>query len=284
MTDNLAEFQKQIEQLDSAKPDQVDRDEAKALLARFVAALELGAIRAASKQPSGQWIAHPWVKRGILLCFRWGDLTDYSINQMFQFRDKDTLPPQNLSGRPNPPRVVPGGTTIRSGVYVGRNVIVVPPSFINVGAYVDDETLIDSHVLVGSCAQVGKRVHVSAGAQIGGVIEPPNALPVIIEDDAFIGAQCGIFEGTLIRSGAILAAGVVLTRGTPVYDLVHEQVYRADGERPLEIPERAVVVPGARPATGSFAREHGLSLQTPVIARYREPGESLGLSLEPILR
>jgi 2,3,4,5-tetrahydropyridine-2-carboxylate N-succinyltransferase len=169
-------------------------------------------------------------------------------------------------------------------VYLGQRLVIGPPSFINTGAYVDDDTLIDSHALVGSCAQVGKRIHLSAAAQLGGVIEPPNAMPVIVEDDVFIGGQCGVFEGTLIRSGAVLATGVVLTRGTPVYDLVREQVYRAEGERPLIIPERAVVVPGARPARGAFAEKHGLSLQTPVIVRYREPGETGPLVLERELR
>ena len=284
MTDNLADFENQIERLDAAKPDAVARDAAKALLARFVAALESGAIRAASKQPDGQWIAHPWVKRGILLCFRWGDLADYSINPTFQFYDKDTLPPQNLSARAKPPRVVPGGTTVRSGVYLGQRIVVGPPSFINVGAYIDDDTFIDSHALVGSCAQMGKRIHLSAGALIGGVLEPPNAMPVIIEDDAFIGAQCGVYEGTIIRSGAVLAAGVILTRGTPVYDLVREQVHRAEGDRPLVIPECAVVVPGSRPAGGPFAQKHNLSYQTPIIVRYRQPGQSGSLALEPVLR
>jgi 2,3,4,5-tetrahydropyridine-2-carboxylate N-succinyltransferase len=284
MTVDCEELRETIEQLDRANAEDVNRAEAKALLRRFLAALEAGTIRAASKQPDGQWVAHSWVKRGILLCFRWSDLADYSINRTFQFYDKDTLPPQDLAARPNPTRIVPGGTTVRAGVYLGKRIVIGPPSFINVGAYIDDDSFIDSHALVGSCAQMGKRIHLSAGALIGGVLEPPNAMPVIIEDDAFIGAQCGVFEGTLIQSGAVLAAGVILTRGTPVYDVVREQIYRAEGERPLTIPERAVVVPGARSAKGSFAREHGLSLQTPVIVRYREPGESCGLLLEPELR
>ncbi|KPL08006.1 hypothetical protein AMJ85_09025, partial [candidate division BRC1 bacterium SM23_51] len=233
MTDNLADLEDQIERLDAAKPDEVARDEAKALLERFLAALESGAIRAASKQPDGQWAAHPWVKRGILLCFRWGRLADYSINRTFQFSDKDTLPPQDLSARAELPRVVPGGTTVRSGVYLGRGVVIMPPSYINVGARIDDETMIDSHVLVGSCAQVGRRVHLSAAVQVGGVLEPAGATPVIIEDGVFVGAQCGIFESTLVGCCAVLGAGVILTAGTPVYDLVREQIYRADGKCPL---------------------------------------------------
>jgi 2,3,4,5-tetrahydropyridine-2-carboxylate N-succinyltransferase len=224
------------------------------------------------------------VKRGILLCFRWGEIVDLSINRHFQFRDKDTLPPQDLAARANPPRVVPGGTTVRRGVYLGQRVVIMPPSHLNVGAYVDDETMVDSHVLVGSCAQVGKRVHLSTAVQLGGVLEPVGAMPVVIEDDAFIGAQCGVFEGTIVRSGAVLGAGVIVTRGTPVYDLVRETVYRAEGDRPLEIPERAIVVPGARPAKGAFARDNSLSLQTPVIVRYREPGESGALSIESAFR
>jgi len=284
MTANVENLHREIERLAVAKPDETARDQAKSLLAEFVAALESGAIRAASKQPDSQWVAHAWVKQGILLCFRWGEMVDYSINRTFQFYDKDLLAPQDLAARPRPPRVVPGGTTIRSGAYLGRRVIVAPPSFINIGAYIDDEAMIDSHVLVGSCAQVGKRVHLSAGAQLGGVIEPPNAMPVIVEDNAFIGAQCGVFEGTQVRSGAVLAAGVILTSGTRVYDLVREQIYRAEGERPLVISEGAVVVPGARPASGTFAREHGLSLQTPVIVRYRQPGETGPLAIEPEIR
>jgi 2,3,4,5-tetrahydropyridine-2-carboxylate N-succinyltransferase len=284
MTANVENLHREIERLAVAKPDEAARDQAKSLLAEFVAALESGAIRAASKQPDGPWVAHAWVKQGILLCFRWGEMVDYSINRTFQFYDKDLLAPQDLAARPRPPRVVPGGTTIRSGAYVGRSVVIAPPSFINIGAYIDDEAMIDSHALVGSCAQVGKRVHLSAGAQLGGVIEPPNAMPVIVEDDAFIGAQCGVFEGTQVRGGAVLAAGVILTRGTRVYDLVREQIYRAEGERPLVIPERAVVVPGARPASGPFAEQHHLSLQTPVIVRYRKPGEAGALALENAVR
>lgn len=284
MTDDLADLEHRIEQLDAAKPDGVAGDEAKALLERFLTALQSGTIRAASKQPDGQWVPHPWVKRGILLCFRWGRRTDYSINQTFQFSDKETLPPQDLSARPDPPRVVPGGTTVRSGVYLGRSVVIMPPSYVNVGAYVDDETMIDSHVLVGSCAQVGKRVHLSAAVQLGGVLEPVGAMPVIIEDDVFVGAQCGVFESTLVRRGAVLGAGVILTRGTPVYDLVHERICRADDKQPLVIPEHAVVVPGARPAGGSFAREHGLALQAPVIVRYRKPDDTRDLLLETDLR
>jgi 2,3,4,5-tetrahydropyridine-2-carboxylate N-succinyltransferase len=284
MADSVSDIKAQIEQLDAAAPSEVDRGEVKPLLDRFLAALESGSIRSASKQPDGQWVAHQWVKRGILLCFRWGDTVDLSINRTFQFSDKDTLGTLDLRACPTGPRVVPGGTTIRRGVYLGQRLVIGPPSFINIGAYVDDDTLIDSHALVGSCAQVGKRIHLSAAAQLGGVIEPPNATPVIVEDDVFIGGQCGVFEGTLIRSGAVLATGVVLTRGTPVYDLAREQVYRAEGERPLIIPERAIVVPGARPARGAFAEKHGLSLQTPVIVRYREPGETGPLVLERDLR
>jgi len=284
MTDDIQDLQKRLERLNSAERGQVSGDEAKSLLRKFLAMLESGEVRAASKQADGQWVTHAWVKRAIMLCYRWGDLTDYSINDWFQFADKDTLPPQNLKGRANPPRVVPGGTTVRSGVYIGRNVIIAPPSFVNIGAYVDDETMIDSHALVASCAQIGKRVHLSAGVLTGGVIEPPSARPVVIEDDVFVGANCGVFEGTLVRKGAVLGAGAVLTQSTPVYDLVREQIYRAQNDRPLEIPEYAVVVPGARSAGSAFAQEHGLSYQTPIIVRYRRPGEQASLALEPELR
>ena len=278
------EMQELIERLDAGEPAKPDREEARATLKRFVALLETGAIRAASRAEDGSWKVYPWVKRGILLCFRLGELADFSINTTFQFSDKDLLPPQDLAARRHRPRVVPGGTTVRAGAYLGAQVVVMPPSFVNVGAYVDDATMIDSHVLVGSCAQIGKRVHLSAGAMIGGVLEPAGAMPVIVEDDAFIGAQCGVYEGARIGPGAVLAAGVVLTRGTPVFDVVREQVYRADQGGLLIIPDRAVVVPGARPAGGAFARRHGLSFQTPVVVRYREAGENARLALESALR
>jgi len=284
MTEEIQELQKRLERLNSAKWGEASSDEAKSLLRKFLATLESGEVRAASKQADGQWVVHTWVKQAIMLCYRWGDLTDYSINDWFQFADKDILPPQNLKGRANPPRVVPGGTTVRCGVYIGRSVVIAPPSFVNIGAYIDDETMIDSHALVASCAQIGKRVHLSAGVLTGGVIEPPSARPVIIEDDVFVGAGCGLFEGTLVRKGAVLGAGVILTQSIPVYDLVCEQIYRAQDDRPLEIPEYAVVVPGARAARGPFAQEHGLSCQTPIIVRYRKPGEKESLALEPELR
>ncbi|MCX8037478.1 MAG: 2,3,4,5-tetrahydropyridine-2,6-dicarboxylate N-succinyltransferase [Candidatus Sumerlaeia bacterium] len=281
---NPSELQSQIERLDAAPPESVNRDEARAVLSCLIEALSTGDVRAASKQPDGSWVAHAWVKRGLLLCFRFSHMMDFSINRTFQFRDRDLLGPQDTSARPFPPRVVPGGTIIRTAAYIGRRVVVAPPSFINIGAYVDDDTMVDSHALVGSCAQIGKRVHLSAGAQIGGVIEPANALPVIIEDDVFIGGLCGVFEGTLVRRGVVLGAGVILTRGTPVYDLVRETVYRAEGDQPLAIPEDAVVVPGARPASGEFARRQGLMLQTPLIVKYRTPDAPPISVLEPMIR
>jgi len=283
MSENVVELQKILEEVEN-DPEKHCPEEIKTTLRRFLDALEAGKIRAASKQPDGSWEVHSWVKHAILLCFRCGELADYSINRVFQFYDKDTLPPQDLSARAERPRVVPGGTAVRSGAYVGRRVIIMPPSYVNVGAYVDDETMIDSHVLVGSCAQIGKRAHLSAGVQIGGVLEPVGALPVIVEDDVFIGAKCGVFEGTIVRRGAVLGAGVVLTQGTPIYDLVNEHVYRPYNDKPLIVPEWAVVVPGARPARGAFAAQYGLAIQTPVIVRYREPGESGKVSLEQALR
>lgn len=278
------DLRREIEILAASKPGEQTTEDVRPLLDRFLSALETGDCRAAMPDTDGQWTVEPWVKQGILLCFRFGETVDFSINQHFQFRDKDILPPQDLKARENPPRVVPGGTTVRRGCYLGKQVVIVPPAYVNVGSFVDDGTMIDSHTLVGSCAQVGKRVHVSAGVQLGGVLEPVGAMPVIVEDDAFVGAQCGIFEGTIVRREAILGAGVILTRSTRVYDLAREAVYSASKDKPLEIPERAVVIPGARQASGDFARQNNLSLQTPIIVRYREAGESSTLVLESIVR
>src|SRR5262249_10780472 len=234
----------------------------------FRAALSRGEFRAAEKTADG-WKTNIWVKRGILLAFKIGMLEDRSIQGEFRFFDKDTLPAKPL-GAGDGVRVVPGGSTIRDGVYVARNVICMPPMFINIGAYVDEGSMVDSHALVGSCAQIGKRVHLSAAAQIGGVLEPPGALPVVVEDDAFIGGNCGVYEGVLVQSRAVLAPGVILTGGTAVYDLVRNQVYRKSAGAPLTIPSGAVVVPGSRPVTGEFAVKHQLSLYAPVIVKYRD--------------
>jgi 2,3,4,5-tetrahydropyridine-2-carboxylate N-succinyltransferase len=232
----------------------------------------------------------PWVKRGILLAFRVGRTIAMpdeggaqDVDRPAAFFDKHTIPPRALTLRDGV-RVVPGGTSIRRGAYVAPGVVCMPPAFINVGAYVGAGTMVDSHALVGSCAQIGERVHLSAAAQIGGVLEPVNATPVVVESDAIVGGNCGVFEGTIVRSRAVLAAGVVLTRGTPVFDLVHEQVYRSEGGQPLEIPEGAVVVPGARAVRGDWARAEGLSLQTPLIVKYRDEKTDLATALEQWLR
>jgi 2,3,4,5-tetrahydropyridine-2-carboxylate N-succinyltransferase len=251
-------------------------------------ALERGEVRAAERDASGNWQAVAWVKRGILLGFRVGRIQEMSIGghhgePRFAFFDKHTFPPQRLS-LANGVRVVPGGTSVRRGAYLAPGVVCMPPSYVNVGAWVGTGTMVDSHALVGSCAQIGERVHLSAAAQIGGVLEPINASPVVIEDDVLVGGNCGVYEGTVVRSGAVLAAGVVLTRGTPVYDLVHERVYRGSAEVPLEIPGNAVVVPGARRVTSGWAAEQGLSLQTPLIVKYRDERTDLATALEGWLR
>lgn len=261
------------------------RDAVEALLQ----GLESGEVRAAERAADGRWHAVPWVKRGILLGFRVGRLAEMSIPAMddgsrrLVFFDKDTYPLRQLEITDGV-RVVPGGSAVRRGAFVGEGVVCMPPMYVNVGAYVGSGTMIDSHALVGSCAQVGERVHLSAGAQIGGVLEPVNATPVIIEDDVIVGGNCGVYEGTVVRRRAVLGAGVVLTRGTPVYDLIWEQVYRATADAPLEIPEDAVVVPGARAIKGDWAQKEGLSLQTPVIVKYRDEKTDLGTALEAWLR
>jgi 2,3,4,5-tetrahydropyridine-2-carboxylate N-succinyltransferase len=247
----------------------------------FHEALTLGQIRAAEKQ-DGQWRVNAWVKQGILLGFRLGELEEMSSGAL-SFVDKDTFPARRFTVA-DKIRVVPGGSSIRTGAYIAPGVICMPPMYVNVGAYVDEATLIDSHALVGSCAQIGKRVHLSAAAQIGGVLEPVGASPVIIEDDVLVGGNCGVYEGTQVRSGAVLGAGTILTRATPVYDIVREQVYRSTADTPLIIPENAVVVPGSRAITKGKAAEWGLSLYTPVIVKYRDEKTQGSIELEDLLR
>jgi 2,3,4,5-tetrahydropyridine-2,6-dicarboxylate N-succinyltransferase len=239
-----------------------------------------GKIRAAEKV-AGRWIVNVWVKQGILLGFRLGELADMSAG--LSFVDKDTFPARRFTVADRV-RVVPGGSSVREGAYVAPSVICMPPMFINVGAYVDEGTMVDSHALVGSCAQIGKRVHLSAAAQIGGVLEPVNAAPVIIEDDVLIGGNCGVYEGTLVRARAVLGAGTILTRSTPLYDLVRGEVYRATAESPLEVPEDAVVVPGSRAVKKGAAVDWNLSLYTPVIVKYRDEKTDRGIELEDWLR
>jgi 2,3,4,5-tetrahydropyridine-2-carboxylate N-succinyltransferase len=270
-----------IERLLALSPEDA-RKQGMAVVQEFRAGLSRGEFRAAEKTTTG-WKTNVWVKRGILLAFKIGLVEDRSIKSDFYFFDKDTLPPKPLTASSGV-RVVPGGSTIRDGAYVARNVICMPPMFINIGAYVDESSMVDSHALVGSCAQIGKRVHLSAAAQIGGVLEPLGALPVIVEDEAFVGGNCGVYEGVLIESRVVLAPGVILTGGTAVYDLVREKIYRKTAEAPLTIPSGAVVVPGARPASGEFAAKHNLSLYTPVIVKYRDEKTDASTMLEQVLR
>ena len=279
-------LREQIEELaarDSGEYTEADR----ALFNEFKAALNRGQVRAAEKSfETGAWTVNSWVKRGILLGFRMGSLTDMSATVQTgspRFFDKDTYPLRATTIEESV-RIVPGGSSIRDGVYVAPGVVCMPPMYANVGAYVDEGTMIDSHALVGSCAQVGKRVHLSAAAQIGGVLEPVGAVPVIIEDDVLVGGGCGVYEGTIVRERAVLAAGTILTGSTPVYDLVREEVYQRTAERPLEIPAGAVVVPGARAATSERGREWGLSLYAPVIVKYRDEKTDRAVQLEDYLR
>src|SRR5271165_361408 len=256
--------------------------EARPVFLEFRDALTQGTIRAAEKI-GGRWVVNVWVKHGILLGFRLGELTETGCTAL-TFVDKDTFPARHFSVEDRV-RVVPGGSSVRLGAYVAPSVICMPPMFINVGSYVDEGTMVDSHALVGSCAQVGKRVHLSAAAQIGGVLEPVNAAPVIIEDDVLVGGNCGVYEGTLVRARAVLGAGTILTRSTPLYDLVRGEVYRATADAPLEVPENAVVVPGSR----AVKQEKGpwgwnLSLYTPVIVKYRDEKTDRGIELEDWLR
>ena len=287
---SFATLAERIDTLASTPSDAALPDDAESVVARLLSALEQGEVRSAERERDGTWHAVPWVKRGILLGFRAGRVVPMpdangAMGAAWPagFFDKHTIPPRVLS-LGDGVRVVPGGTSIRRGSYVAPGVVCMPPVFINVGAHVGAGTMVDSHALVGSCAQIGERVHLSAGVQIGGVLEPINATPVIIEGDAIVGGNSGVYEGTIVRSRAVLGAGVVLTRGTPVYDLVRERVYRAESGRPLEIPEGAVVVPGARAVRGAWAGAEGLSVQTPLIVKYRDEKTDLATALEQWLR
>lgn len=259
-----------------------DRMEAVKTIGLFLAELEKGAVRAAVRDDMGVWQPQPWVKEGILAAFKFGVLAEFASGSL-SFIDKDTIPARRFKIQDGI-RIVPGGSSIRRGAYVGKGVVMMPPAFVNVGAYVDEETMIDSHALVGSCAQIGKRVHLSAAAQIGGVLEPIGNLPVVIEDDVIVGGNCGIYEGTIVRPRAVIGAGVVITGSTPVYDLVRGQVYRRTPERPLEIPYGAVVIPGSRRMKGAFAEEHDLHVATPMIVKYRDDKTDSSTALEEALR
>ena len=259
-----------------------DRTEAVKTIGLFLAELEKGTVRAATRDADGIWNVEKWVKEGILAAFKFGVLAEFASGSL-SFVDKDTIPARRFHVQDGV-RIVPGGSSIRRGAYVGKGVVMMPPAFVNIGAFVDEETMIDSHALVGSCAQIGKRVHLSAGAQIGGVLEPVGNIPVVIEDDVVVGGNCGIYEGTIVRGRAVIGAGVVLTGSTPVYDVVRGQIYRRTPERSLEIPFGAVVVPGSRPMKGNFAEKHSLEIVTPVIIKYRDEKTDSSTALEEALR
>ena len=251
---------------------------------QFKSALRSGEIRSAEKDLDGNWHANTWVKQGILLGFRMGKMVEMSKStETLQFFDKDTFPLRPMS-LDDGVRIVMGGSAIRDGCFVAPGVVVVPPAYINVGAYVDEGTMVDSHALVGSCAQIGKRVHLSAAAQIGGVLEPVGATPVIIEDDVLVGGNTGVYEGTIVRERAVLASGVILTRSTPVFDLPNERIIKSENGGSLEIPAGAVVVQGSRAITKGFGRENDLSIYCPIIVKYRDEKTDSSTKLEDYLR
>jgi 2,3,4,5-tetrahydropyridine-2-carboxylate N-succinyltransferase len=239
-------------------------------------------VRAAEPGADG-WTVNAWVKKGILLGFRMGRIVNLGEAGPLRFLDKDTFPPRRFEVRDGV-RVVPGGSAVRSGAFLGEGVVIMPPAYVNVGAYVGEQTMIDSHALVGSSAQVGRRVHLSAGAMLGGVLEPPGALPVVVEDEALVGGNCGVYEGAIVGRRAVLGAGVILTGSLTVYDLPRKTSYRREGDRPLRIPEGAVVVPGSRRHSDPFADRHGLSLYAPVIVKYRDEKTDAATALEDALR
>ncbi len=257
-----------------------------ALFQKFKQALNSGAVRSAEPDSSARsgWRVNAWVKKGVLLGFRMGAVVDMSVDAARQpFLDKATFPVKQFSTSDGV-RIVPGGSSIRDGCFVGRGVTCMPPMYINVGSWVGDGTMIDSHALVGSCAQIGKNCHISAAAQIGGVLEPVGALPVIIEDDVLVGGNCGVYEGTVVKRRAVLGSGTILTRSTPVYDIVRGEVYSATDDEPLMIPEDAVVVAGSRAITHGPGKEWGVSLYTPVIVKYRDSKTDAKIQLEDLLR
>jgi 2,3,4,5-tetrahydropyridine-2,6-dicarboxylate N-succinyltransferase len=280
-------LKERIEYFFSQENDIIDRQSALKTFNEFKFFLNFGDIRAVTPSSidgnHGGWIVNDWVKKGILLGFRLGNLSEVSIDNHFRYFDKNTYPLKKITLE-NQIRIVPGGSSIRDGSYIASGVMIMPPTYVNVGAYIDSETMIDSHALVGSCAQVGKRVHISAAAQIGGVLEPIGAMPVIIEDDVFIGGNCGIFEGTIVKQRAVVAAGVILTGSTPVYDLIDEKIYRKTSDMPLIIPEGAVVVPGTRIASSPFALKHQISIYAPIIIKYRDKNTDAATILEESLR
>jgi 2,3,4,5-tetrahydropyridine-2-carboxylate N-succinyltransferase len=278
-------MQSHIDRLFAKNPENYDHKDME-LFQEFKEALNAGKVRAAEPDPAAPtgWKVNAWVKRGILVGFRMGRSVDMTTpGSRFPFIDKSTYPPRKVTVSDSV-RIVPGGSSIRDGCYVGRSVTCMPPMYINVGAYVDEGTMVDSHALVGSCAQIGKSCHLSAAAQIGGVLEPVGALPVIIEDNVLVGGNCGVYEGTVVKKRAVLGAGVILTRSTPVYDIVTETVHKASDDQPLVIPEGAVVVAGSRPITKGAGKKWELSLYTPVIVKYRDEKTDQRIQLEEFLR
>jgi len=278
-------LQAEIERLFDEKPERYTEEHFQLFYA-FKAALNAGRIRAAEPDPAAPsgWRVNGWVKKGILVGFRLGGVVDMSVDAARQpFFDKSTYPVKRFTSQ-SEVRIVPGGSSIRDGCFVGRGVTCMPPMYINVGAYVDDGTMVDSHALVGSCAQVGKNCHISAASQVGGVLEPVGALPVIVEDEVLIGGNCGVYEGTVVKKRAVLGTGTLLNRSTPVYDLVRNQVYRATEDQPLVIPEEAVLVAGARTVTSGPGKDWGISVYTPVIVKYRDSRTDTKIQLEDLLR
>jgi len=276
-------LQADIERLFDDKPARYTDDDFRAF-EEFRAALDQGRIRAAERDvasPTG-WRVNAWVKKGILLGFRLGGIIDMSVGAL-SFRDKHTYPLKQF-GDESGVRIVPGGSSVRSGAYVAKGVTCMPPMYINAGAYVDEGTMVDSHALVGSCAQIGRNCHISAASQVGGVLEPINASPVIIEDDVLIGGNCGVYEGTVVKRRAVLGTGTILNRSTPVYDLVRQTVHRATDDQPLVIPEEAVIVAGARAVTSGPGKEWGISVYTPVIVKYHDARTDAKIQLEDLLR
>ncbi len=274
-------LREQIEALSAKQAGDFSADD-RAVFDEFKAALNRGEIRAAERSGDGTWRVNAWVKQGILVGFRMGRLVEMS-GEGLRFFDKDTYPIRRITVADNV-RIVPGGSSIRDGAYIAPGVVCMPPMYVNVGAYVDEGTMIDSHALVGSCAQIGKRVHLSAAAQVGGVLEPVGAVPVVIEDDVLVGGGCGVYEGTIVRERAVLASGTILTGSTPVYDLVREEVYSKTADAPLQIPAGAVVVPGSRKVRGEVGAAWGLSIYAPVIVKYRDEKTDRSVQLEDFLR
>ncbi|HEX2779470.1 MAG TPA: 2,3,4,5-tetrahydropyridine-2,6-dicarboxylate N-succinyltransferase [Gemmatimonadaceae bacterium] len=283
MSERVEHLEHEIDEIAATPGNQPLPGRTEVVVQTLLNLLERGEVRAAERDGTGRWRAVPWVKRGILLGFRFGRLVAMESSRPFTFVDKHLYPTREFEVDDRV-RIVPGGSTVRRGAYLAPSVVCMPPMYVNVGAWVGQGTMIDSHALVGSCAQIGHKVHLSAAAQIGGVLEPVNASPVVIEDEVMVGGNCGVYEGTVVRHGAVLGAGVILTRATPVYDLVRETVYRATPENPLEIPAGAVVVPGARRVTSGWGAEQAIALQTPVIVKYRDEKTDVATALESWLR